>query len=153
MFSNINWISILSFLLFASTLTGCLTYEEVDIQGIEKYKIDKIQKDKVYMLFDVKIHNPNGYAINVKTSQLDLTMNGNYMGTCEIDGRLKIKPKRTEVYTVPVVCTTQNTLSAGLFAAIQLFSGKKTEFNIKGKIKARTSVFNRRFDVDITESL
>ena len=105
------------------------------------------------MHFDVRIHNPNGYAIHVKTSQLELTMNGNYMGTCEIDGRLKIKPNRTEVYAVPIVCTTQNTLSAGIFAAMQLFSGNKTILNVKGMIKARTSVFNRKFDIDITEKV
>lgn len=153
MFRTIRFVNLLVLLGLLTSLSGCLTYEDVDIQSIESYKIEKIQKEKVHFLFKVKIFNPNGYAINVKTSQLDLTMNGNYMGTCEIDGRLKIKPKRTEIYEVPVICTTQNTLSAGLFTAFQMLSGKKTIFNIKGKIKARTSMVNRKFDVDLTESL
>lgn len=115
-------------------LTGC-AYEEVVIKDISHVSVERFDGNGLAVTVHTVIENPNGYRIHVSDPDIDLYLNGAYMGKARLDDRITLLPETTATYTVPLHAVRGEqggNLLGGLFGAV--LTGK-AELRVKGTVR------------------
>ena len=72
LFSNISVKGAFLLLLLLSLLFQSCTIHDVEVLGVENFNAENISTDGISVGVDVKIKNPNSFAIKVKKIELDV---------------------------------------------------------------------------------
>lgn len=119
-----------------------------DIVDVELQKLDA---KGISLTALVELENPNGYRIHVKDPDMDLYMNGTYVGKGYLDSTL-VLPKRSKmVHRVPLHAEFKglNLLMVLLSSAV---SGEAT-IGAKGTVVGQAGLLRKRFPFDVEEAV
>lgn len=131
-------------------LNACSVYEDVEFKGATDFKLGKLDGRNVSFSFNAVLYNPNGYALKVKPSDLDVFIEGDHYGIIHLDERVKFKRKSEEIVLIPM--TAQ--LSPGaLFKLAALAGREKVTVRLKGEVKGSVWCFSRKELVDETREI
>lgn len=144
---------IFSLLLTMPFLTGCFSYKDVNFQGVENYKLGKMQDGQISLSFDVKLENPNKYNIKIKPTDLEVYLGDKELGIARLDKKLKIKKKSTASYPVVINARLKNMMGAGMGAMMELATKKSADVRIKGPVKGSVYGFTKKMDIDETRAV
>lgn len=143
--SKITFIFSLIFLL-----TSCFEVEELDFNGIDGVKIEKIEKKSLDINLGVKVMNPNGFTLKVKSSEVDVYAEDILIGKASIDHKIKIIRKKENTYTIPIHVDLEDGV---LLKFIKFALKDKVKVRIKGFVKGSVLGISKKILVDETKEI
>lgn len=132
-------------------LTGCLSYKEVAMHDIVDVELKKLDAKGVALTALVKLENPNGYRIHVKDPDVDLYLNGTYVGKGYLDTNLVLPKRSNMVHRVPLHAEFKgvNLLMVLLGSAL---SGEAT-IGAKGTVLGQAGLLRKRYPFEVEEQV
>lgn len=135
----------ITFLIFL--FTSCSLFEEIDLVGVDNFKMGKLESKQINFSLDVKVNNPNFYGINIKPSTVDVFVNDEIIAKAYLDEKIKLTRKKEDTYHVPLHAEL---VDGAMFKIMKLAFKSKVVLKISGKVKG--SVLGIPKKVEINES-
>lgn len=129
-------IKLIGLLLLTITLSSCNAYKSVNIGNINDVSFKGMVDNKISLDLQIPITNPNGYKIKIKSMDLDVSINGSYIGKMGIANEIIIPAKSDEVHLFPVDIYVKNAL-ASMSAMYKMRKAKSFEIEIDGTINVK----------------
>ncbi len=145
-----------SFLILILTpliLTGCFSYKDLNFDGVENFKMGKIEEGSIDFGFDVKLENPNNYNIKIKPTDLQVFLGENELGMARLDKKLVIKKNSKASYPVVINAKLLQAAGAGFSSVMELATKKSADVRIVGPVKGSVYGITRKMEVDETRSI
>lgn len=137
-------------LLIGISLSACSAYEDVEFKGVTDFKLGKIQGRTIPFTFNALLYNPNGYALKVKPSDLDVFVEEEHYGVIHLDDKIKFKRKTETLVEVPMTAE----LTPGAVLKLMKIAGKETvSVRLKGRVKGSVWCFSKAQDIDETREI
>ncbi|MCD4834350.1 MAG: LEA type 2 family protein [Bacteroidales bacterium] len=127
-------------------LSSCDAYKSVDIGDIENVNFKGMVDNKISLELQVPVTNPNGYKIKIKSMDLDVTINGSYLGKLKNSSEIIIPAKSDEVHNFLVDIYVKNALSS-IASMYKLRKAKNLEMQIEGTIKVKALLNSKTIKV------
>jgi LEA14-like dessication related protein len=145
-----NWTEALFFLFFSVSLAACTSYEQVELKDITNIKVDRMDAKGIAVRVDALVHNPNNYRIQVLDPDVDLYVNGKFIGKGILDSTLILEKNSTNVYTVPMHAELQG--GALLMVLVSgVFNGNEVKLAAKGTVVGKVGLLRKRFPFEFEE--
>jgi LEA14-like dessication related protein len=130
---------------------ACHAPKDLVYIGAGDFSIKKSEHNKTLIGAGIKVYNPNGYAMTLKSADVDLLLNGAKAGVMNTTEPVTLRPRDTSV--VPV--TVETDLAAVLPNVLQMLLSSDINVKLKGSLKAgRNRVyFNIPVDYDGTQDI
>lgn len=138
-------------LLSILLLTSCFSYKEVVMHDIVDVEVKRLDAKGVSLTALVKLENPNGYRIHVKDPDVDLYLNGTYVGKGYLDTNLVLPRRSNMVHRVPLHAEFKglNLLVVMLGSAL---SGEAT-IGAKGTVLGQAGLLRKRYPFELEEKV
>jgi LEA14-like dessication related protein len=137
----------------ALLLTSCFSYKDVNYQGVENFKMGKIQDGQLTVNFDLKLDNPNKYKIKIKPTELLIFLGDKEFATASLDKKLVIQKRSSLSYPIQIKAKLKNVLSGGFGGMMDIVMNRSAEVRIKGPVKGSVYGFSRKMMVDEVRSI
>src|SRR5690554_442668 len=82
------------------TLRSCVNYDEIEIQEVKSVKLLNFSEKGVLVESEIKINNPNSFAVSIVGSELKFSIKGMKIGTTTIKDKIKLKGNTSKYYTL-----------------------------------------------------
>lgn len=135
-------------LLFSSC--GIFSFDNPEMRGEENIKVSSVKGKTIEFTAEAKVYNPNWYGLKVKPSEMDLYVEGEYMGKVHLDKKVKLKGKRESDLNATFTATLTD---GALLKAMKYATKKEIKIQLKGKIKGGVFIFSKKFDFDETKTI
>jgi len=139
-------INLIGLILLTVVLSSCNAYKSVNIGDIENVNFKGMIDNKISLELQVPVTNPNGYKIKIKSMDLDVTINGSYLGKLKNTGEIVIPAKSDEIQNFPVEIYVKNAL-ASMASLYKLRKAKSLEMKIEGTIKVKALLSTKTIKV------
>ncbi len=154
MFEKIHTYRFNQILLFLSILviiSSCsLKLEDVDFNGVDSFKIEKIENKLLNLRLGVSIDNPSSFSIKVKSFETDLFLDDRLVGHAKLNEKVKVDRKKEDVYSVPI----QLQLEDGAYLVLLKTALKdKVNLHLVGFVKGSIMGISKRIKIDETQSI
>jgi LEA14-like dessication related protein len=135
----------------ALLLSGCLSYKEVVMHDIADVELRKLDLKGVDLTAHVRLENPNGYRIHVKDPDVDLYLNGSFVGKGMLDSTLVLDKRTSRIYEIPL----RAEFKGGNLLMMILGGALSGEVNIgaKGTVVGQAGLLRKRFPFEVEETL
>lgn len=131
-------------------LSSCFEVEELDFNGIDGVKLEKLEKKSLDLTLGVKVSNPNGFTIKVKSCDLEVYAEDVLIGRAKIDKKIKLLKKKEDTYNVPVHIDLEDGV---LLKFIKFALKDKVKVRLKGFVKGSVLGISKKMDVDETKEI
>ncbi len=138
--------SIIGIILLIFILNGCNAYKSIDIGDIENVNFKGMVNSKISLELSIPITNPNGYKIKIKSMDLDVSIDGKYLGKLKNTNEIIIPAKSDEVQNILVDIHIKNMLS-GMSSFYKISNSKSFKMQIEGTIKAKAFLSSKTIKV------
>ena len=143
-------LSIIFALVLLFTSCKIFSFDNPEMRGNEEFKISKINGRTIEFTAAATVYNPNWCGIKVKPSELELYVEGDYMGTVQLDQKVKLKRKKENDLQAAFTAILEDGV---LIKAMKFATMKEIEVRLKGKIKGGVFIFSKKFDFDETKTI
>lgn len=133
-------------------LSGCNVYKSVEVGDINDVKLRGIVDNKINLDLKVPINNPNNFKLKIKNIDLDISLNGRYLGKMTNDTLITIPKKYDGIATFPVEIQVENILSSAM-SFYKLKNAKQVEILIEGKIIAKSFLHRKTIKVSEKQTI
>ncbi|MBL0182857.1 MAG: LEA type 2 family protein [Chitinophagaceae bacterium] len=135
--------SILIFVFIFFT-TSCQAPKELEYRDFKNLKVEKLSLGASSLKLDVIYYNPNNFGLQLKYTDLDVFIDGNYLGHSAQDYQITIQ--RLAEFTLPLQINLdmQNLLKN----VLPTFLGKEVTVKITGKVKLGKANVYKTFPVN-----
>lgn len=139
-------INLIGLVILTIALSSCSAYKSVDIGGVDNVQFKGMVDNKVSIELLVPITNPNAYKIKIKSMDLDITINGKYLGKMKNSEEIVIPAKSNEIQNLPVDIYVKNML-ASMSTMYKMRKSGKFEMEIAGTMKVKAFLHNKTIEV------
>ncbi|MCK5171528.1 MAG: LEA type 2 family protein [Bacteroidales bacterium] len=139
-------INLIGLIILAVVLSSCNAYKSVSIGDIDNVNFKGMVDNKISLELQVPVTNPNGYKIKIKSMDLDVTVNGSYLGKLKNTSEIVIPAKSDEIQNFPVEIYVKNAL-ASMASMYKLRKSKSVEMQIEGTIKVKALLNSKTIKV------
>lgn len=126
--------------------SGCTHIEEIEVGDIERFELIRFTGSGIEFEMDVPVENPNSFRVRVTETDLDIFYDGMNLGKIVSPGNLIIPGRSTDIYTLNGTISLEN-LTGGSSSLLSIFFQRSADLDIKGRIKVRSFLYSRTFDV------
>ena len=144
--------NLIGLILLTIVLSSCNAYKSVNIGYIENVNFKGMVDNRISLELQVPITNPNRYKIKIKSMDLDVTVNGNYLGKMKNSSEIVIPAKSDEVHNFLVDIYVKNAL-ASMASMYKLRKAKSIEMQIEGTIKVKALLNSKTIKVSEKQSV
>lgn len=136
-------------LLLPLLLSSCTGLRDIEITGVEGFKMRGIENNAVSFAADIGVRNPASVGFKVNEINLKTTIDGNFIGTLTSPDRVKIPARSDSAYSMNFSLELSNIITSA--SALYNLS-KKNQVNvvIQGYVKARSGLITKKVDVNET---
>ena len=110
----------------------------------------KIEARNISVTANIKVSNPNWFAIKIKPSDLDAYIENQYMGKIFLEKKVKMHAKSKTVLSLPLRAELAD---GAMITALKYATKEKVALHVKGKVKAGVWFISKKFDVDETKTI
>ncbi|MBI1780829.1 MAG: LEA type 2 family protein [Sphingobacteriales bacterium] len=137
-------ILLLTALSCSIAFSSCKNMQDPEYRDIKNFRLTKLNTEESTAKMDVVYYNPNSLNFQIRSTDLDIYINNNYVGHTNLDSVIRV-PKQTE-FIIPVSArvNTQTFFSNALSALLT----KEVNIRITGSIKAGASGLYKNFKVN-----
>jgi LEA14-like dessication related protein len=135
----------------ALLLTGCLSYKQVVMHDIADVEVRKLDLKGVELTAHVRLENPNGYRIHVKDPDVDLYLNGTFVGKGMLDSTLVLDKRSSRIYVIPLHAEFK-----GANLLMMLLGGALTgemKIGAKGSFVGQAGLLRKRFPFEVEQTV
>ena len=100
----------------------------------------------------VNIENPNRQSFTLNTLDLDVLLNGIYIGKIKSTEKVNIPKRSGKVYTFPLSAELKS-LSLSVFALADLFLHRYIDVELKGMAKINSGLMRKEFHINEQEKI
>jgi len=118
-----------------------------DVQHVRFGSIDPIQ-GTVSLDLDLKVRNPNRFAVTVYNMEVDVTIADVPLGKVNIADKFKIEKDTELIYPVRVNAQLQD-LIHGIPKLLGAIAKKQSNVQLKGSVKVGSGILRHTFPIDI----
>ena len=133
-------------------LSSCKAYKTVDIGDVNNVNFKGMADNKISLELSVPVTNPNAYKIKIKSMDLDVTINGKYLGKMKNADEIIIPAKSNDVQIFPVDIHVTNIL-ASMSSLYKIRKSKSFEMQIEGTIKVKAFISSKTIEVSEKQSV
>lgn len=119
-------------LLFLSVFSACRPPRELVYRDVQHFSVRQAAQNKTLLSMDIRLYNPNPYAMKLKSADVDVFVNGSNLGKLTTSGQPGIIARDT--FSLPV--TLEVDLRKVLPNVLQLFVNSEVDIKLNGRIKA-----------------
>ncbi|MCD6564394.1 MAG: LEA type 2 family protein [Bacteroidales bacterium] len=141
-------ISFFVFLFFVS----CSTFEEVRIGPATGIEINGFSGKQVNFKVMVNIENPNRQSFTLRILELDVSLNGTYIGQIKSTEKVNIPKRSGKVYTFPLSAELESS-SFNVLALTDLFLHRYINVELKGIAKINSGLMRKKIPVNEQEKI
>ena len=138
--------------LISIILSSCNAYKLIDIGDVNSVNFKGMVDNKISLELLLPINNPNGYKIKIKSMDLDVTVNGNYLGKMKNVNEIVIPAKSNEIQNFLVDIYVKNMLTS-MSSMYKLRNAKSFEMQIEGTIKVKAFLRSKTIKVSEKQSV
>lgn len=147
-FIKVSIVTIVSAIL----LSSC-EVKDIELVEVEDVKIEKVTGGKIDGVITVKLNNPNGFPVTIKSGDFAIWAGKTEMGTAQLDESFKISANSNESYPIKLKGDVNGVLAGGISGLIGMFTGDDPKLVLKGDIKARSFLITRTVPVELETDL
>lgn len=118
----------------------------MEVRDVRRIEINSLNKDGIEITGDLKVYNPNGYKIHVKSTDADLWLDGRKAGKAHLINKITVPANFDDYIKVRV----RANFNGGSIELIPIIIGAtvKRSVNIKvdGNLKASTFIISKKVD-------
>jgi len=144
--------STLLLLSISILFNACSIYKSVDIGGVDNVDFKGMVDNKISLQLKVPIKNPNGYKLKITDMDLDVTINGKYLGKMKNSKTIIIPKKSDEVQIFPVDVHVKNMLTS-MSMFYKLRKMKSAEMQIVGTMKVKALMRSKTIDISEKQTI
>ena len=148
-----NFTSIVKYivacLIFSLTFTCCITYKPVRITEIKSVEPADNNISTGRVVVNLRVVNPNNYAIKVKKYNLHAYLNDADLGEVKVAEKVVLKRNSDENYNLTFAPDAAKILDA--LPSI-LFKGRG-EVALRGSVKIKAFILSKKFSVDLKKKV
>ncbi len=141
-------ISFIAFLFFVS----CSPFEEVRIGPATGIEINGFSGKQISFKVMIKIENPNRQSFTLNALDLDVLLNGIYIGKIKSTEKVNIPRRSSRVYTFPLSAELKS-LSLSVFALADLFLHRYIDVELIGMAKINSGLMRKKFPINEQEKI
>lgn len=137
----------LIFLLFVLLLTnsGC-KIQEVGITDLHGIRINRLSAKQIGVDVLVQINNPNNFGFRITRIDLDVSLNGKYLGKISQAGKTFIPECSDDVHSFQLTVEMESWIS-GLTSFINMLGKRTASLEMEGSFRVRSSVAGKTIRV------
>jgi LEA14-like dessication related protein len=140
-------IGLLSLLLI---LNSCMDFQMVKFNGIQDFKMPKMDEKEILLNLGLKIDNPNKFNLKIKPSQVKVFVEEKFMGTVRLDNKIKFIKRSEGIYDTKI----RIKLEKGAFFSLMKYTLKKEiPVRFEGVVKGSVYGITKRVKVNQTQVL
>jgi LEA14-like dessication related protein len=124
--------------------SGCKPVQDPEYRDIKNFRLTEMGSTESTAKMDVVYYNPNNMNFQIRSTDLDIYINSNYVGHTNLDSVIRV-PKQTE-FTIPVSARVNN--NSFFSNALSALLTKEVNVRITGTIKAGASGLYKSFKVN-----
>jgi len=130
--------------LLVTLLSSCKVFKVPEYKDFRNLKISRIGLKESTMTMELVYHNPNKFAFDIKKSDLDIYVDGLYLGKSVSDSLIHVDKKSDFILPVSLRTDMKNIIKN----AWNMLSHKSVLVQAKGTVNAGTIGFFKTFNVD-----
>src|SRR6476620_2103232 len=108
-----NTIKIIAGLVLLYTLSSCSKPKPPQYAGFKNFRIEKASVSNTILATDVKLYNPNGYTLQLKSADVQVYLNDKYLGRSVLDSLINLPSKDTATFPIRMQASAKDILSNG----------------------------------------
>src|SRR5205823_3081275 len=106
--------------------------------GYQNFRMEKAGLNNTILAADVKIYNPNRYALQLQSASMDVYVNNSFLGHSVIESLITLLPKDTAYIPLRLQASAKDILKH----AAQIFFNPDVKLKITGTARAgRSGIF------------
>ena len=141
---------ILVFLFFL--VVSCSPVEEVHIGPATGIEINGLSGKQISFKVMVNIENPNRQSFTLRTLDLDVLLNGKYIGKIKSTEKVNIPKRSSQVYTFPLSAELKS-ISLSIFALTDLFLRRYIDVELRGMAKINSGLIRKTIPINEQEKI
>lgn len=122
-----NWI----FGLLTMAVLSCSTPKALEYQTFHNFNIEKLGFNNSTISLDLEYYNPNNFGMQLRNTDLDISINGNLLGHTSLDTLIRIPRKDTFSIPIKFDVNMQNAFKNAWSTLI----GKEILVKLSGKVR------------------
>lgn len=133
-------------------MQGCTRPEEApEFLGVRNIKVNKVEKTTAHLNAEAYFHNPNDVKMTLRKIDVDVTMEGEKIGSIDQSTRIKIPPESD--FKVPLDATFNIGDVGVLNSILGMLGGKKMKVRYEGHVKVTMHGIPMRVPVDYEDEI
>ena len=137
---------LIAFALFFLSFLGC-TPKSINIEEINSVKINSISKSILDLDLEMRINNPNTYAIKLISADLDLKINKVDLGRITEIQEFEVPRKSNQLHTLNVKIELKGFATSSI-ALLTTLVKKEVTVVMKGEIVAKAGILKKKIEID-----
>ena len=148
---GIRW-GIIALTIVGIGMQGCTRPEEApEFLGVRNIKVNKVEKTTAHLNAEAYFNNPNDVKMTLRKIDVDVTMEGEKIGTIDQSTRIKIPPQSD--FKVPLDATFNIGDVGVLNSILGMLGGKKMKVRYEGHVKVTMHGIPMRIPVDYEDEI
>jgi LEA14-like dessication related protein len=98
-------------LFLVYTLAGCGKPKAPQYVGYENFRLEEVGFSTNVLATDVKLYNPNSYALQLKSASMDVYFNDRFLGHSSLDSLIILPAKDTSAIPLRMKASARDLLS------------------------------------------
>jgi LEA14-like dessication related protein len=136
--------------VFALFVFNACTFYEPEYKGGEQLQLGSIDGRNIHFTAGAKVWNPNGFAIKVRPSEMDVYVGEDYIGKVRMEERVKMKRKRETYIESPFTVTLEN---GAMFRLMKYANKKEIQVRLTGTVKGAVWFVGKKMEINETMNL
>lgn len=125
-------IKFLTGLAFVLAVAGCSKPQPPKYVGYENFRLEKATFSQAVLASNIKLYNPNGYNLELKSADLDVYFNDKFLGHSALDSLITLPAKDTTSFPLRMTASPKDILSN----SAKLLLNPDVRIRIEGSAKA-----------------
>ena len=138
------------FLAIIFLVSSCFDYDDIDFKGIDNFKMEKFEGQKISFSMDVVLENPNSFSVKIKPSVVDVYLDDNLIGKTYLDQKVKIIKRKENSYFVQLHVELEDGL---LMKLMKLSLKDKVKLRLVGNIKGSNYGISKKVKIDESKEI
>src|SRR3712207_5814755 len=93
-----NSLKLLIGILLIYSLSSCSKPQPPQYIGYDNFRLEKAGLKNTILATDIKLYNPNGYNLQLKSANLNVYFNDNFLGHSTLDSLIVLPAKDTAAF-------------------------------------------------------
>jgi LEA14-like dessication related protein len=143
-------MKVIYFAILTLVLLACAPFKEPVFKSYDGMEGLKMDGKNINFTLKGTIENPNWYALKVKPSMVEVTIDGKKFANVYLDEKMKIKAKKSTTLVAPMHAELED---GAMMRMMGMALKDSVRLNLAGDVKGGVFFIYKKFPVNVTRSV